>query len=298
MAHPLDIDLLKTFIAIADHGSFTRAAEEVHKTQSAVSMQMKRLEDAVGRPLFMREGRNSRLTGDGEHLLDYARRIVKLSDEAVMAFTAPELSGLVRMGTPDDYADRFLPEILARFAHTHPLIQIQVHCQTSVELRDRIGAGTLDLALVTCGDGVFMGEVIRREPLVWVSSARHRTHEDATVPLALPQPGCAWRRRILEALDGVGRDYRLGFISPNGTAINAAVLAGLGVSAIPQSTLKPGMRVLGETEGYPPLGSFDIALMRAATDLSSAAHALAAHIADSLGNLDMNKGGDAVAAAE
>jgi len=289
MPHALDIDLLKTFIAIADHGSFTRAADEVHKTQSAVSMQMKRLEEAVGRPLFAREGRNSRLTGDGEHLLDYARRIVKLNDEAVTAFTAPELSGLVRMGTPDDYADRFLPEILARFARTHPMIQVQVDCRPSVELRELVAANALDLSLVTCGDGLMAGEIIRREPLVWVSSVRHCTHEEMPVPLALPQPGCAWRRSALETLENAGRAYRLAFISPNGAAISAAVQAGLGVSAIPQSTLKAEMRVLGEDDGYPPLPSFDIALMRSAGDLSSAAHALAAHVIDSLGNLGQNQ---------
>jgi DNA-binding transcriptional LysR family regulator len=285
MAQSLDVDLLKTFIAISDGGSFTRAATEVHRTQSAVSMQMKRLEEAIGRPLFVREGRQSRLTADGEHLLDFARRIVKLNDEAVMTFTAPELSGLVRMGTPDDYADRFLPEILARFARTHPLIQVQVDCRPSGELMQRVGENALDLALVSCGSGVTAGEIIRREPLVWVTSVRHCTHEDDPVPLALPQPGCAWRGTALEALDGAGRDYRLAFVSPNSTAISAAVMAGLAVSAFPESTLRPGMRVLGEADGYPLLGTFDIGLLRSSEDLSSAAHALAAHIIDSLGNL-------------
>lgn len=300
MLHSLDVDLLKTFIAISDAGSFTRAAVEVHKTQSAVSMQMKRLEEAIGRPLFVREGRRSRLTSDGEHLLDFARRIVKLNDEAVMTFTKPELAGLVRMGTPDDYADRFLPEILARFARTHPMIQVQVDCRPSAELVSRVGNNGLDLALVSCGNGVRSGEIIRREPLVWVASVRHCTHEDTPVPLALPQPGCAWRAAALEALDKVGRDYRLAFVSPNSMAIGAAVLAGLAVSAIPESTLRSGMRILGEADGYPGLGTFDIALLRSGDDLSSAGHALAAHIVDSLGNLGAEAGGDEfmLAAAE
>lgn len=297
MSHSLDVDLLKSFIAIADCGSFTRAAAEVHKTQSAVSMQMKRLEEAIGRPLFVREGRRSRLTGDGEHLLDYARRIVKLNDEAVMTFTAPELSGLVRMGTPDDYADRFLPEILARFARTHPLIQVQVDCRPSGELMQRMSDNALDLALVSCGSGIAAGEIIRREPLVWVTSVRHCTHEEKTVPLAAPA-GCAWRGSALEALDASGRDYRLAFVSPNSTAISAAVMAGLAVSAVPESTLRPGMRILGEDDGYPSLGTFDIGLLRSAEDLSSAGHALAAHIIDSLGNLGTDDGGELVGIAD
>jgi DNA-binding transcriptional LysR family regulator len=189
------------------------------------------------------------------------------------------------MGTPDDYADRFLPEILARFARTHPLIQVQVDCRPSGELMQRISEHDLDLALVSCDNGVRVGEIIRREPLVWVTSVRHCTHEHSPVPLALPQPGCAWRSTALEALDGTGRDYRLAFVSPNSTALSAAVLAGLGVSAIPESTLRPGMRILGEVDGYPSLGAFDIGLLRSSEDLSSATHALAAHIIDSLGNL-------------
>jgi DNA-binding transcriptional LysR family regulator len=147
----LDIDLLKTFLAISDAGSFTRAAEEVNKTQSAVSMQMKRLEELLGRPLFVRDGRASRFTPDGERLVEYARRLVSLNDEAVSTFKRPELTGTVRFGTPDDYADRFLPEILARFARTHPLVTVNVDCHETAALFERTRRGELDLSLVTFG---------------------------------------------------------------------------------------------------------------------------------------------------
>src|SRR5215475_4762239 len=123
MAVLLDIDQLRTFIAIADSGSFTRAAEVVFKTQSAVSMQMKRLEERIGKPIFERDGRASKLTDDGERLLDYARRIVKLNVETLAAFSDGELSGRVRLGVPDDYADRYLPEIMARFSHSYPAVE-------------------------------------------------------------------------------------------------------------------------------------------------------------------------------
>src|SRR5690606_40979123 len=113
MSALLDVDQLKTFVAIADTGSFTKAADVVHKTQSAVSMQMKRLEERVGKPIFARDGRQSRLTEEGERLLDYARRIVRLSSEAVVALAGTDLEGHVKLGVPDDYADRYLPEILA-----------------------------------------------------------------------------------------------------------------------------------------------------------------------------------------
>src|SRR5215204_7763170 len=145
----LDVDHLRTFLAIAETGSFTRAADLVHKTQSAVSMQMKRLEERVGRPIFARDGRASKLTEDGERLLDYARRIVKLNVEALAAFGDGELNGRVRLGVPDDYADRYLPEIMARFSRAYPRVELTVVCEPSTELVERVEANELDLAIVT-----------------------------------------------------------------------------------------------------------------------------------------------------
>lgn len=288
MPHALDIDLLKTFIAIADCGSFTRAADEVNKTQSAVSMQMKRLEETIGRPVFVREGRQSRLSPDGENLLDYARRIVKLSDDAVLSFASPEISGHVRMGTPDDYADRFLPEILVRFARTHPLIQVLVECRPSSELVDLTKAGKLDISMITFGQGIANGQAIRKEHLVWVASARHCLEGEKQVLLALPHAGCAWRNKALTALEKAGIESRVVFSSPNSAAIAAAVTAGLAVSAIPQSTMKPGMKLLTEADGFPDLGSFNIGLLRSSDELPCAASALAEHVIDSLGNIGAN----------
>ncbi|MEC9369629.1 MAG: LysR family transcriptional regulator, partial [Pseudomonadota bacterium] len=179
MALPtLDTDHLRTLVAIAESGSFTRAADEVNKTQAAVSMQMRRLEESVGRRLFNKAGRTNRLTPEGEHLLEYARRIISLNNEALSILTEPELSGFVRIGTPDDYAERFLPQIFARFARTHPLVEVEISCQGSTSLFQEIQQGNLDLAIVTHMDADSRGEVIRREQLFWVTSPRHRT-EDA-----------------------------------------------------------------------------------------------------------------------
>ena len=134
MSALIDVDQLRTFIAIVETGSFTKAAEVVHKTQSAVSMQMKRLEERLGKPIFARDGRASKLTEDGERLLDYARRIIKLNVEALAAFDDKELTGRVRLGLPDDYADRYLPEIMARFSRAYPGVELTVLCEPSVEL--------------------------------------------------------------------------------------------------------------------------------------------------------------------
>src|SRR4030081_3287777 len=148
----LDVDQLRTFIAIAETGSFTRAADIVHKTQSAVSMQMKRLEERLDRAIFARDGRASKLTEDGERLLDYARRIVKLTVETIAAFS-DELTGRVRLGVPDDYADRYLPEIMARFSRAYPGVELTVTCQSSSELMSLIDDNALELAIVPTGDG-------------------------------------------------------------------------------------------------------------------------------------------------
>src|SRR4029453_8961868 len=149
MTAMLDIDQLRTFIAISETGSFTKAAEVVNKTQSPVSMKMKRLEERLARPIFARDGRASKLTEDGERLLDYARRIVKLNVEAVAAFADAELSGRVRLGVPDDYADRYLPEIMARFGRVYPAVELTVICAPSIDLIVQIDAGDIDLAIVT-----------------------------------------------------------------------------------------------------------------------------------------------------
>lgn len=281
----LDIDLLKTFLAISDTGSFTRAAEEVNKTQSAVSMQMKRLEELLGRPLFARDGRASRFTPDGERLVEYARRLVSLNDEAVATFQRPELTGTVRFGTPDDYADRFLPEILARFARTHPLVTVDVDCQNSSVLWERIKRGEMDLALVTFGCNISTDEPVRREPLVWVTSARHSTHLLELLPLAVSHGGCEWRSMVLAALEQMSRKYRIAYSSPNSNAVNAAVQSGLAVGAVPELCVRPGMRILTERDGFPSLGHFDIGMMRKPGRSSSAVEALARHVSESLSNI-------------
>jgi DNA-binding transcriptional LysR family regulator len=278
----LDVDQLKTFLAIADTGSFTRAAEDVNKTQSAVSMQMKRLEEQLGRPLFAKDGRGVRFTADGDRLVEYARRIVAISDEAVSAFTRPDITGTIRFGTPDDYAEYFLPEILARFSRTHPLVTVDVECVSSLVLKERIANGELDLSIISTGGKTPTGEVIRREPLVWATSARHNTHLLETLPVAVASMGCAWRRLAEDGLAKMGRKFRVAYTSPNSAAINAAVLQGLAVGAMPEMCLRPGMRLLGEGDGFPSLGHFDIGLIRKSGRPVAAVEALARHVKEGL----------------
>ena len=281
----MDVDQLRTFIAIVETGSFTRAAEVVHKTQSAVSMQMKRLEERLARPIFIRDGRASKLTEDGARLLDYARRIVKLNVEALAAFSDAELTGRVRLGVPDDYADRYLPEIMARFSRAYPAVELTVICEPSIELGERIDSNELDLAIITNCESNRPAEAFRRERLLWVTSNRHSTHVEEPLPLALGRPTCGWRRAALDCLETIGRPHRVLFSSANAGAVAAAVLAGLAISVLPESGLRPGMRVLTPAEGYPELPSCSVGLVRNPHESSALAEALAEHIVSSLDNL-------------
>jgi DNA-binding transcriptional LysR family regulator len=285
MTAMIDVDHLRTFIAIAETGSFTKAAEVVNKTQSAVSMQMKRLEERIERPIFSRDGRASKLSEDGQRLLDYARRIIKLNVETLAAFSDGELSGRVRLGVPDDYADRYLPEIMARFSRAYPGVELTVICEPSVDLLDRVDANEIDLAIVTNCESKRATENFRRERLLWVTSNRHPTHMEERLPLALGRPTCSWRRTAVERLESVGRPYRILYSSSNAGAVAAAVLSGLAVSVLAESGLRPGMRVLSAADGFPELPACRVGLVRSAHEPSALADALAGHIISSLDNL-------------
>lgn len=285
MPASLDIDQLQTFIAIVDSGSFTRAADKVFKTQSAVSMQMRRLEERIGKGLFVKDGRTNRLTEEGERLLGYARRMIKLNNETMSAFDDNKLEGSIRIGTPDDYADRYMPGIIARFAKTHPGVELYIECEPSVELSARLQRGELDVALVTHDPNERSSEVVRTEPLYWVTSMNHTVHEEATVPLAVGRTCCRWRNLACSALDTAGRDYQILFTSWSATVVASAVLSGLAVSLLPECAVRPGMKILSQADGFPALMPAQIGLMRRPGAPQALVNALCGHIAASLDNI-------------
>lgn len=278
----LPIELLRTFLAIAEGGSFSLAGEQVHRSQSAVSMQMKRLEELVGKPLLTRDRQSrqpAKLTSEGLMLAGYARRILKLNEEAIATLQKPEITGWVRIGLPDDYANRFLPEILAGFSRTHPLVQVEVRCEPSSQLKPLIRRGELDLAITTSIDP--MGEnalVLRRDPAVWVTSNQHLTHEERPLPLALFPRDCFFRTWALQALDQAGIDYRIAYTSPSIMGLQAAASAGLAVTVISQCIVPDGLRQLTPKEGFPPLPYASFVLHRSPQDQNPAVESLADHI--------------------
>lgn len=274
----LEPELLQSFVAIADTGSFTAAAQRVLRTQSAVSMQMKRLEEMLERPLFARQGRTMQLTADGELLLSHARRILRAHQQALAAFVHSELAGKVTLGAPDDYASTFLPAVLARFAEVYPQVQVELVCDQSLTLLEQLRQGTLDMALVTLGHGGDGGVVLYRETAVWVAAAGHCVHEQDPLPLALFHGGCIFRRWALEALARQGRASRIAYTSLSSAGLEAAIRAGLAVGVLTRGGVRPGMRILTEQEGFPPLPTFSVALKRAEGRHSELLDCLEAHL--------------------
>jgi len=274
----IDTELLRTFVAIADQGGFTRAGEVVNRTQSAVSMQMKRLEeDILQRALFQRDGRTVSLTAEGQVLLGYARRILKLHSEVFNTLREPHMVGVVKIGTPDDYVMRFLPGILSRFAQAYPLIQVEVHCESSASLLQR---KDLDLSIVTRQPGTEIGQTLRQERFVWAEAVGFCPHETTPMPLAMFNTDCFCREWASNALDAAQRDFRIAYTSASLSALMAVVSAGLAVTAQLESLITPDLRILGEAEGLPQLPAASIVLLRNPQSVSPITECLAEHIAD------------------
>lgn len=288
----LDPDLLRAFVLIAEGGSFTRAADRLGRTQSAVSMQIRRLEELLGQPLLVRTPRGVQPTPQGAWLLDRARDLLALNDQIIGNFRAPPMVGTVRLGTPDDYALNWLPTILARFAEAHPAVELDVTCLNSDVLVDKFRDGQLDLTLVSEGQEPPGVQAQRnwRGPLRWVGSPTHGLHRRDPLPLALSRPNenparpdhaCAWRTATLDALQAAGRPARVTYNSATQTGCFTVALAGLALTVSTPTTLPLGLAWMGEAEGLPHLPDMGILLLRQpAARGVPAVDALAEHITE------------------
>jgi DNA-binding transcriptional LysR family regulator len=274
----LDFDLLRAFVAVAECGGFRRAAERLHLTQSTVSQQIKRLELEAGRALFRRNTRVVALTDEGEMLLGDARRLLQLEEAARSRLTAPRLSGVVRLGAVEEVAGDPLPPALGRFARLHPDVRLEVQVGVSAELIAQIDAGTLDVVFAKRPWGTSRGRLVWREPLVWAASDTFDRVLGASLPLALYREHSVSREAALEALRGSERGWHIVYTSPSLTGIRAAALAGLAVTPLPASAVGPGLRILGEEDGMPPLPDLDFAIFERSR-AGPAAAALAAALA-------------------
>jgi DNA-binding transcriptional LysR family regulator len=281
MPFHVDTVQLKSFIAIADTGSFSQAADRVFKSQSALSLQIKSLEKELGCALFNREPRGVTLTQEGEVFLGYARRMMLLNWEVYSRLKEPEVEGEIRLGTPEDFATHYLPSVLASFRQHHPRVVLNVACDLTLNLISGFHRGEFDFILVKRDPASVTGGMqVWREPLVWVGSDNYSL-EDETLSLVLSPYPCIYRARGLAALDQAKRPWHVSYTSPSLAGTIAAVKAGLGISVLPANMLPNGVHPIGVGAGLPDLVDSEIALLKQET-LPKAAQVLIEHIVRSL----------------
>lgn len=286
MSHDLDIALLRTFVAIVDTGGLTSAGRRVGRTQPAITHQIKRLEDLIGRTLFDDNRRKLSLTHDGEVLLEFARAILKLNAEARARFSAPDIAGHVTLGTPDLYASYILPEVLETFSRSHPNVEIELRCTRSIQLYEALERDEIDIALMTNQPDFRRGELVRREGLVWVAGVGSAPELRKPIPLAVLPQGSVYRHQALEALGAAGRQWSIRSVCDSIAGLQAAVFAGLAVSVFPRCAIVPNLRCLDEADGLPKLPPIELVMHRKPQGISEAAEQLAQHILRELGDVE------------
>ncbi|MBN3754629.1 LysR family transcriptional regulator [Paraburkholderia sp. Tr-20389] len=261
----LDLDVLAMFVAIADTGSFVRGATLVHRSQSALSMQIRSLETAIGKPLFVRGPRSVTLTQDGQVLLSYARRMLALRDEAWASVVHPEVTGRVAIGVPDDYASSLLPTVLRNFSATYPKVEIQVVSLPSNALAPLLKDNKIDLACVTRVKGL-AGEFIRLEPMVWAGTAAagREVWKERPLPIALFGDGSVARANAIQTLERAKIAYRTSYESPSLMGLLSMVEAGLAVAPLARCAVPERFVTLGRQHGLPKLPELEIILARSA----------------------------------
>lgn len=259
----LELDLLKTLVAISETGNFSGAADVVHRTPSAVSMQVKRIEEILGRPVFKRDSRSVELTNDGVFLVEHARRVLALNREALSRFIAPEVSGEVRLGMSDDISERYLTNILRGYDMNHPGIRLDILVDNSDKLIKSVKSGELDIIIVNDQHddlGKVDGEVLDSDQLVWAGLKGGIAGEKNPLPICVWEEGCFWRYQALKSIEAIGRDYRVAFQSSHLTGQRAAILSDLVIAPMPRSALAGSVVEVGEQYGLPPMEVSDVVL--------------------------------------
>jgi DNA-binding transcriptional LysR family regulator len=260
----LDMDVLRTLVVAMDVGGFAKAAQRLGRSQSAISLQMRRLQDRVGRPLFRRQGRALVLTDAGDVVLGYARRILELNDQAVAAARGISLEGSVRFGVPQDFGDTWLPGVLARFTRTHPSVLIEARVDRTHKQVERIKQGGLDLALLWGNPPPLPDAVtVLRVPMAWIGPKGYACARGEKVPLALFEPPCVFRRPGVEALEKAKRPWRLAFTTPSLSGLWAAAAAGLAITIRTPLGLPAPLAVLDRSNGLAKLPHIALSLYTA-----------------------------------
>ena len=276
----LDSDLLRTFVAVADMENFTKAAGVVGRTQSAISLQIKRLEDMIGDPLFERGPRGVALTRRGEELLVNARRIVSLLDETAASLTAPALEGRVSIGIPEEYGTTVLPRALATFNNMHSNVEITVRYASSSAQMAALERGDLDLAVVFEWQDSPRGEVLMVDPTVWATSETHHVHGQSPVPIALYENSGWCTEFAIRSLENLGLDYRVAYRSDTSGGLKLAVASGLAIAPLSRSNIPPGCRELTTEDGFGGIDASNVVLYQRPNARGAAVNGMADAIRD------------------
>ena len=283
----LELDMLNTIVAIAEAGNFSSAAARLFRTPSAVSMQVKRIEEMLGRPVFNRDSRSVTPTSDGEMVLEHARRLLALNNQIVSQFVMPDVVGEVRLGATNDIAERLLPGILQRFDRTHCCVTVDVAVDSSSVLTQKVRSGEMDLALVTFDPNKEQSadiEPVISEQLTWAGLKNGIAFEKRPLPVSVWEEGCSWRHSGLTSLEEANIDYRVAFMSAHISGQRAAVLADLAIAPIPVSCCVNDIIALSESDGLPTLGTYGVGMV-VQKKPSEPAQAAAEHIKNGLSAL-------------
>ena len=282
----LDLDLVRTFVAVVEAGGFTRAGERMNRTQSTVSQQVRRLEDDLGRRLIERDRAGGAVvpTDEGEILLGYARRLLDLSSQARAALLNPGAVAVVRLGVPEDFSSRRLTGLLSGFPRTHAGLRLDTTSGWSAELCRLLEGGDLDLALIK--RDVDEGRCLGRWPerLLWVAGRDADIAVDP-LPLALFPQGCIYRRRAVDAVEALGRRWRVAYVGQGLAGVQAAVASGIGMGLLASDAVQRDHRRLGPTDGFPDPPVTEVALVARSGRMSSAVGELVEYLIDRIGPL-------------
>jgi DNA-binding transcriptional LysR family regulator len=271
----LPIDVLRAFVSVIDLGGFTKAGTALGRSQPAISLQIRKLEEIIGSKLVVVTRSKLSLTEEGETLIVYARQMLRLNDEAMAKFSIQPNRGLLRIGLPTDFASSYLQEVIAEFSRRTPTVTIELHCDLSRHLLNWLHGNDLDIAIgiLNRDTNPYLVRSWEERP-IWVSAADDETHKRRPIPLATHPEGCEYRSRMISALRAIGREWRVVYTNPAIGGLQRAVSSGLGVTALTRKTVLPDMRILSSKEGFPALESIRIGMFYKHSRLTSAGLAL------------------------
>ncbi|ACN16897.1 HTH-type transcriptional regulator (LysR family protein) [Desulforapulum autotrophicum HRM2] len=272
----LPIDYLRTFVSLAETKGFTRTGIQLNRSQSAVSMQIKRLEEEIGKKLFERIGKSVKLTPEGNILIKYAMRIIKEHDDAVRALSKPDLEGFIRFGSPEHYTTGVLPKLLARFASAYPDVLVEMRCENSDKIKEAVDRGEIDIGICTqISDG---GQIISHDPVVWVAAPEFIMQKHKTLPIAVFEEDCIFRSWAIEALEKSGIRYRIAYVSRSISGLLDAVKAGIAVAPIILSNVPAELKTVDLEHGLPVLPVSNIVLHKTKKKTSEIIECFSEHI--------------------